>query len=71
MTMATMTMAVTSMTMDAMHRTTEATMDGTAVSHALWSGHGFEPGAARPRARETHGDGANSRSPHHRQYDAA
>jgi hypothetical protein len=69
--MAVTAMAMTTKPMDVVHRTTEAAMDRTAIRHSVRSGHGFEPGAARPRTREAHGDGADGRTPHHRQNDAA
>ncbi len=68
-----MAMPITAMTMtmEAMHGAAEAAMDRATIKHPIRPGHRFEPGAAAPRRCEAHGDGANRRSPHHRQHHPA
>jgi hypothetical protein len=66
----TMAMRV-AMTMEAMDGATEPAMDRAAMEPTVGTGHRFLAGAAAAPWSESHRHGADRRSPHQSQHDAA
>jgi hypothetical protein len=66
----TMTMAVR-LAMEAMDGAAEPAMDRAAMEPTVGTGHRFLAGAAAAPWRKSHRRGANRRSPHQCQHDAA
>jgi hypothetical protein len=68
----TMTMAArVAMTMEAMDGAAEPAMDRAAVEPTVGTGHRYFAGAAAAPWHKSHRHGANRRTPHQCQHDAA
>ena len=66
-----MAVAAVTMAMEAVNGAAETALDRAAIGPSARARHGLVAGSAGPSPREAHRDGADCRSPHQCQDDAA